>query len=321
MKTGPMAGWSASTRPMRKRERPSTTSCATRFVNTTRVIRSRSASSPEVVMNQLVWAVRSLSRAPMAAMASVLTLALAIGANTAIFSVVYGVLLRPLPFADPSALVQFTAVAQPDGRRNGVAAPEIADWIEHLHRTASIAAYGISPFTISGEGDAEALRGAVVSGRFFQLLAVNFSVGRPLAAADNDTPMVVLSDALWRRRFGARTDIVGRRVTLNAKPYTVVGVAPRQFRFPADDLDLWTPLGFATSVAPPQWKMRGYRAFSLIGRLPSGVALAQVKEDAQQTARWLAQTYPRFNKDVTVEVEPLRDRISAPARPALLMLL
>ena len=272
-------------------------------------------------MKPLIRAVRSLSRAPLAATASVLTLALAIGANTAIFSVVYGVLLRPLPFADPSALVQFTSVAQPDGRRNGVSAPEIADWIEHLHRTASIAAYGISPFTISGEGDAEALRGAVVSGGFFQLLAVNVSVGRALAATDNDAAVVVLSDALWRRRFGARSDMVGRRVTLNAQPYTVVGIAPRQFRFPADDLDLWTPLGFAVSVAPPQWKMRGYRAFSLIGRLPSGVTLPQVKEEAQQTARWLAQTYPRFNQDVTVEVEPLRDRISAPARPALLMLL
>src|SRR3954471_4563842 len=181
------------------------------------------------MMTHLVWAVRSLSRAPLAAIASIVTLALAIGANTAIFSVVYGVLLRPLPFGDPSALVQFTSVLQPDGRRTGVAAPEIADWLEQLDRSAAIAAYGISPFTISGDGDAEALRGAVVSNGFFQLLAINFSVGRPLAAADNDTPVVVLSDALWRRRFGARTDIVGRRVTLNTQPYTVVGIAPRWF--------------------------------------------------------------------------------------------
>jgi putative ABC transport system permease protein len=272
-------------------------------------------------MPHLVRAVRSLSRAPLGAMASVLTLALAIGVNTAIFSVVYGVLLRPLPFGEPSTLVQFTSVVQPDGRRTGVAAPEIADWVEHLERTASIAAYGVSPFTISGDGDAEALRGAVVSAGLFQLLGVNLTVGRALAAADNDAALVVLSDGLWRRRFGARIDIVGRRVILNAQPYTVVGIAPPRFRFPADDVDLWTPLGFAVSVAPPQWQMRGYRAFSLIGRLTSGATLAQAKEDARQTSRWLAQTYPRFNNDVAVDVEPLRDAISAPARPALLMLL
>lgn len=272
-------------------------------------------------MKHLVLAVRSLSRTPLATMAAVLTLALAIGANTAIFSVVYGVLMRPLPFSDPSALVQFTSRVQPDGRRTGFGAPEVPDWTERLGRTASIAGYGVSPFTISGEGDAEALRGAVVSDGFFHLFALNFSVGRPLMPEDNDTPVVVLSDAVWQRRFGGRADVVGQRVTLNSRPYTVVGVAPKGFRFPADDLDLWTPLGFATSVAPPQWKMRGYRAFSLIGRLKPGVTLAQAKDDAQSTARWLAEIYPRFSKDVAVDVEPLRERISAPARPALLMLL
>src|SRR3954471_23422587 len=178
------------------------------------------------MMTHLVWAVRSLSRAPLAAIASIVTLALAIGANTAIFSVVYGVLLRPLPFGDPSALVQFTSVLQPDGRRTGVAAPEIADWLEQLDRSAAIAAYGISPFTISGDGDAEALRGAAVSDGFFDLLAVDVTTGRALGRTDTDAPVVVLSDAIWRRRFGGRADVVGRRVTLNTRPYTIVGIAP-----------------------------------------------------------------------------------------------
>src|SRR5207247_1057232 len=109
----------------------------------------------------LVLAFHFLSRTPLATLAAVLTLALAIGANTAIFSVVYGVLLRPLPFADPSALVQLTSHVQADGRRTGFAAPEVVDWAVRLERTACIAGYGVSPFTISGQGDAEALRGAV----------------------------------------------------------------------------------------------------------------------------------------------------------------
>ena len=272
-------------------------------------------------MRHVAWAVRSLTRTPLATAASLVTLALAIGANTAIFSVVYGVLMRPLPFRDPSALVQFTAITQPDGRRSGFAAPEAADWSERLGRTVSVAAYGISPFTITGDGDAEALRGAAVSAGFFDVLAPTFSTGRPLGWADEDTPVVVLSDGIWHRRFAARADIVGQRVTLNARPYTVIGVAPRGFHFPADDLDLWTPLGYATSVAPPQWKMRGYRAFSIVGRLTPGVTLAQAKDAARSTARWLAETYPRFSKDLTVDVEPLREQIAASARPALLLLL
>src|SRR5258707_8011166 len=103
-------------------------------------------------MKHLALAGRSLSRTPLPTMAAVLTLALAIGANTAIFSVVYGVLFRPLPFGDPSALVQFTSRVHPDGRRTGFGAPEVPDWAERLGRSTSIAGYGVSPFTISGDG-------------------------------------------------------------------------------------------------------------------------------------------------------------------------
>jgi putative ABC transport system permease protein len=272
-------------------------------------------------MTHLGAAIRSLAHTPLTTMASVVTLALAIGANTAIFSVVYGVLLRPLPFRDPARLVQLTAVTQPGARRTGFAAPELPDWDEHLERSASVALFAVNAFTVTGDGDAETLRGAVVSGGFFDLFGLSFATGRALAASDDGTPVVVLSDGLWRQRFGARTGIVGSLVTLNARPYTVVGVAPNGFRFPADGVDLWTPLGFATSVAPPQWKMRGYRAFSMVGRLRAGVTMSQAGDDARLTARWLSDAYPRFNNDVTVDVEPLKERIAAPARPALVLLL
>ena len=272
-------------------------------------------------MTHFALAARSLIRTPLTTLASVVTLALAIGANTAIFSAVYGVLIRPLPFVDPSTLVQFTSVTQPNARRTGFAAPELPEWTERLQRSAAVALYSVSPFTVTGDGDAETVRGAVVSGGFFDLFALNFVVGRPLVSHDNDAAVVVLSEGIWQRRFGSRADIVGRQVTFNTRPYTVVGIAPRGFRFPADDVELWTPLGFATSVAPPQWKMRGYRAFSMLGRLKPGVTIGQAESDAASTARWLADTYPRFSKDVTVMLEPLRERISASVRPALLMLL
>lgn len=265
-------------------------------------------------------AIRALWKTPVVTLASILTLALAIGANTAIFSVVYGVLARPLPFTSPATLVQFSAIGDGNGRRLNFSAPELADWQEQLAGGATIAQFATSQFTMMGRGDAEAIRGAVVSERFFTLLDAPFTVGRPLQPQDDRTPRVVLSDALWRRRFGARPDAVGGTVTLDGRPYEIVGVAPVGFRFPSAAIDVWTPLGFATSVAPPQWKMRGYRAFTMFGRLKPGVTLARVRDDASTTARSLAGRYPRFSGGVAVQVEDLQKQLTAPVRPALLML-
>jgi putative ABC transport system permease protein len=168
--------------------------------------------------------------------------------------------------------------------------------------------------------DTTTVRAAIVSAHFFDVLRPRLALGRPLGPGDDDAALAVVSDRLWRTRLGARGDIVGGRVTLNGWPYAVIGVAAPQFHFPADDIDVWVPLGFAASSAPPRWKMRGFRAFSMIGRLRAGVGARQATDDATQTARWLEQTYPRFNERMSVSVTPLAARLTAAVRPALLML-
>jgi putative ABC transport system permease protein len=265
-------------------------------------------------------AARVVWRTPLTTLASVLTLALATGATTAIFSVVYGVLARRLPFADPGALVQFTAMDSADRRPTNFSLPEFADWQARTQVFTGLAMFAMNPFTMSGDGDATAIRGAVVSDRFFDVLGVPFAIGRPLQPGDDRTPVAVVSHGLWRRQLGARGDVVGSRVTLNGQPYTIVGVAPPALRFPADDVDAWIPVGFAASVGPSQWKMRGFRAFSMVGRLKPGTTIAQARDDASGTAAWLAQAFPRFSDRMGVEIVPLRAHLTARVRPALLML-
>ncbi len=262
---------------------------------------------------------RSLLRTPAITVASIAALAIALGATTAIFSVLYGVVLRPLPFRDPTALVQINARAE-DGRLLGMSQVELADWVSHSSSFESVALYGFNQFTLTGAGDPSLLRGAIVSKQFFSLLSVPTRLGRTLGDEDDGAPHIVLAERTWRGRFGGDPGVIGRAVTLNGKPYTVVGVASDTLRFPAEDIELWTTLGYALTMAPPQWNMRGFRQFSIIARLRPSVTLAAARSDAAQVAASLAETYPRFNAKVGVAVTPLQERLAGRVRPTLVML-
>ncbi len=272
-------------------------------------------------LTHLRSATRTLVRTPALSLASLVTLALGIGANTALFTVVYSVLLRPLPFREPSRLVQLSATRE---SRGGAAVefslPEFADWEARTRSFDGLALFGFNDYSMASDGGAEALRGAVVSGTFFQVLGVGVAAGRPLLPADDRSPTVVISHRLWTRRFHADTRAIGGGITLNGQAYTIVGVASPAFTFPAGGVDLWTPAEYAATTAPPQWRMRGFRAFSIIGRLAGEAGLPQARQDVANVARALALEYPRFSQDTSVSVVGLRDRMTAPVRTALLVL-
>ena len=270
-------------------------------------------------LRSLLRAPRTLVRTPAISIASVVTLAIAMGATTAIFSVVYGVVLRPLPFRDPATLVQVNAQAE-DGRLLGVSQVELDDWLAQSSAFESIAVYTPNHFTLAGFGDPELLRGAVVSKQFFPMLSVQMRLGRGLSDDDDRAAHVVLGESLWRTRFSADRSILGRTISLNGRPYTVIGVAPTSFRFPADDVALWTGLGYALTTAPPQWSMRGFRQFTMVARLRDAQALAAARSEASAIAVWLARTYPRFSTKVGAVVAPLQERLVGSVRQALIML-
>ena len=266
-------------------------------------------------------AVRTLARTPALTIASIVTLALGIGANTALFTVVYGVLLRPLPFRDPDRLVQLNASRQSrGGAPMDFSLPEFQDWQARTRSFDRLALFGFNQYSLATETGAEALRGAVVSGSFFPVLGASLTLGRALSADDDRVPSVVISHRLWTHRFQADPGAIGRSVVRNGQAYTVVGIAPAAFTFPAPDVDLWVPAEFSATLAPPQWRMRGFRAFSIVARLKAGVGLPQARQDVADVARGLVQAYPRFNQDTSATVVPLRDRLTERVRPMLLVL-
>ena len=271
-------------------------------------------------LRSLRRAPRALARTPAISIASIATLAIALGATTAIFSVFYSVVMRPLPFRDPDALIQLNARAE-DGRLLGVSQVELEDWATQMSSFESVALYGFTQFALTGAGDPELLRGAVVSDEFFVLLSAPVQLGRGLTADDDAAPNVVISDALWRVRFGGDPAVVGQSVRLNGQPYTIVGVAAATLRYPADDVAVWTGLRYARTSAPPQWRMRGFRQFSMIARLHDPAAIGTAQHEADDVARSLARAYPRFNDKVGAVLTPLRARLTDAVRRPLTLLL
>jgi putative ABC transport system permease protein len=275
------------------------------------------------------YSARVLSRSRGFATIGILTLALGIGADTAIFSVVRGVLLRPLPYADPERLVAVQSVIR--GTPTAVSPPDFVDWRAQTHAFSSLAAFFVSTTNLTGSGDAERLTQARVSSNFFDLIGMQPALGRGFRPGEDrvDAPRVaVLSDGLWRRRFGADTSIIGRTIILDDSPTMVIGVAPPQLILPADDhavarqdqwVDLWLTTRFSPrDVAPSS---RGARWIEVIGRLAPGAALETARAEMRTIAARLATADPRHDDGVTTLVVPLREELVGGMRTPLLVLL
>ena len=288
-------------------------------------------------MTDLKNAARSLRGEPSLTLVAIVVLTLGIGASTAIFSVVDAVVLRSLPFDDAERLVavgerrprSLTAQAPSDPAALAPVAPQnFVDWAARQQVFTSFAAFAYGGFTLHGPGaEPEALRAMRVTAQFFDVLRAVPAAGRTFTAeneVDGRHRIAVLSDAFWRRRFGADPRAIGRTIALDGVPYEVAGVMDARFTYPliaARPTDVWVPY-----VAPPDERTRvsGSRSYYLqaIGRLKPGVSIAQAQAQMTQIAAALEQTHPVWNKDHRIGVRPLNDHlVGANTKSWMLLLL
>lgn len=268
----------------------------------------------------LRYAVRGFARTPAFALAVVLTLALGIGANAALFSVVYGVLLRPLPYREADRLVLVQREQTMAGARRPVPVTffepgALETWTRGMPSLEAAALYSIEVAALSAAGGSELLDSAVVSGSFFSTLSGPVAVGRPLEAADETTASVVVSDRLARRLFTDPASALGRPLTLTSQSYVVVGVADAAFQFPSADTDVWMPATFVRSANP---RCCGFR---FVGRLAPAASLDMATLEAEGLTRAQAASNPDAPPDVRVTVVGLHDQSVAQVRPAILVLM
>ncbi len=263
-------------------------------------------------------AVRRLARTPGFSLVAVATLALGVGANTAIFSVVNAALIRPLPFPKADDIVRIYSPSSQGG--STVSPPDFTDWRRGATSLSGMAATNQTSSAITNSGVTEEIDGALVTGDFFRIMAVRPALGRTLDSTDTQsagTNTVVLSDSIWRRLFAADPAVLGRSVRLDDVPYTVVGVMARGFSYPGGS-EYWTPLAFSERDLATQ---RGAHYLDVVGRLRSGVSLERARTDLTTIWTRLAEQYP--DKDVVTggAVVTLRTSLVGDSRPALLILL
>ncbi|HKM89283.1 MAG TPA: ABC transporter permease, partial [Candidatus Acidoferrales bacterium] len=272
---------------------------------------------------------RAMAKSPGFTFVAMLTLAVGIGANTAIFSVVNAVLLRALPYPDSQRLVALWGVNDRTGdSRRALSYPDFEDFRAQSRTLESAAVYNDDTATLTGIGEPLHLHNGVVSAALFHVLGVSPQLGRRfLPEEDNPgTRVTILSDRLWRERFGADPAILGRALTLNGHSYTVVGVLPPAFQFPleSDPEDLWTTMAVyrvSEDSDKPMTEQRGAHWLQGIARLKPGVPLAQVNAELASIGAALAKQYPDTNKHLSLRAEPALDALVGDARPAMWILL
>lgn len=283
----------------------------------------------ESLLQDLRYGFRMLAKSPGFSLIAILTLALGIGANTAMFSVVNGVLLNPLPFHDSNQLVSLFEEI-PNFKNGSISYPNFVDWRKMNRTFVAMAAYRSSGFNLSGSGEPERLHGEMISAGFFEILGVNPLLGRTFTADEDRlgaNPTAMISEALWKRKFGASRDILGQRLILNGVGRTVVGVVPASFHLHIQNFqrgeplnDVYVPVG---EYNEPQfyngrgsgWGMDG------IGRLKPGVTLEQARADMDRVSRELAIAYPDVDSGRKAYLISLKEEIVGNTRPVLLVLL
>ena len=272
------------------------------------------------LFQDLKFGLRMLAKNPGFTTVAVLTLALGIGANTAIFSVVNAVLLRPLPYRDPGRLVALWETYQ-KFPKVWASAPNLYDWRNQSHVFEQIAAYRVRKgFNLAGQGEPQWIQGTFATANLFPMLGVKPDLGRaftPSADQPGAAPEVVLSHALWMSVFHSSRAVIGRVISLNGKGYTVIGVMPAGFRFPKW-AEFWLPFG---QMGKGELASRVYHPLNVIARLKAGVTLQQSQSDMDVIAGRLQQQYPNTNKGWGVRVISLGDQLIGNSRRALWILL
>lgn len=273
----------------------------------------------DTLRQDLAYALRRLLMAPAFTFVAIATLALGIGANSAIFSIVYAVLLRPLPFPEPERLVQLYQVSE--GRNVAYFSPQnFLDTQAEAKSFENIAAVDGGGVTLTGRGAPAVLNGAEVSASFFRVFRVTPDLGRVIGEDENEpdkATVVVLGHALWQSRFGGDPKIIGQSIRLDSRVFTVVGVAPKDFSFP-DDTELWMPLAYDSVF---RTHSRGAWYVRVFGRLNPGVPLTAAMEETKAIALRLAKAHPDANEGLGGTTRPLREAMVGDSRSALYLLL
>ena len=261
-------------------------------------------------MSDIRYAIRTLLRTPGFTVVATLTLALGIGATTAIFSVVNAVLLRPLPYSDPDRLVM---------TRGSLA--DLRDLDAANHSFDGMAFWASNVYNLRVGDDSEQVVAGQVTRNLLPLLGVQPLIGRNFTEEDDRQDTVILGYGLWQSRFAGDPQIIGKSINLSGTAYTVIGITPVWFRFPTATFQLWAPLSMIDRKAPEQAKNRAFRIFSAIARLKPDVTLTQAQSEVRSFSERLAREYPATNEGVTYEVQRLSEQLVQNARPVLRVLL
>ncbi len=273
------------------------------------------------ILQDLKYGIRILARNPGFAAVAILTLGLGIGANTAIFTVVNGVLLRPLPFRDPARIVLVLEKNSSFPSLVSTSYENYKDWRDQSRSFASLEASCAANMTLTGNGDPERLPAARVTAGLFSLLGVTPVAGRSFLAEENrpdGPPVAMISYSLWQRRFGGSPDWLGKTIELDSEPYTLVGVLPPRFLYLLPT-DVFVPFEPWAKTLPDD--RNWHPGIVPVGRLKPGASLEQARVEMKTITRRLEKQYPDYNAGVSADVFPLQDRLVRNIRPALLVLL
>jgi predicted permease len=280
-------------------------------------------ASLERLVQDLRYGLRMLTKSPGFAAVAILTLALGIGANTALFSVVNGVLLKPLPYPHPEQLV-WLAESKPNFATGSISFPNFRDWQKDNRTFSGMAVYRYYNFNILGLGDAEQVSARFITSDFFSVLGVNPVIGRTFAPGEDDigrSPIVMISEGLWKRKFNSSRDVLGKNINLDGSGYIIVGVTPASFDFSGlfRDVDIYAPLGQWTNpLLPNRGAGLGIHG---VGRLKPGVTIEQARADMGGISSNLAAAYPDTNKGIGAALRPLKGTMVGDVRVLLLVLL
>ena len=278
----------------------------------------------EGLLQDLGYGFRVLRRSPVFAMVAVLTLALGIGANTAIFSIFNAVLLSPLPYPHPEQLVAMGA-SKPNFQNGSISYPNFRDWQKDNRTFQSMAVFRATDYSLTGMGDAEEIPAQLVSSDLFPMLDVRPALGRGFAAGEDEVgaaPVAMISAGLWQRKFGSSPDALGKNITLDGRGYTVVGIIPASFSLNINMLhpaDVYLPIGqWSNNLLMDRGAGLGIHG---MGRLKPGTTLQQARADMERVTQNLAAAYPQKDHGIGCHIVPMKDAVVGRIRPILMILL
>jgi predicted permease len=278
----------------------------------------------ETLFQDIRFGVRQLRRNPGFTIVAVLTLALGIGANTAIFSVVNGVLLEPLPYWRPNRLVALYS-RDANFKESSISYPNFLDWVRDNHSFSALAAYRPDGLVLTGTREPERVPAEMISASFFAMLGVRPVIGRTFTPQEDHvgaSPVVLISSGFWKRKFGGSPNVLGKPIILSGTAYTIVGVIPSSFHYSGNNFqrsDVYVPIG---QWNDPTFRDRGSgMGTDAVGRLKPGVTFAQARADMDALGRHLAETYPVADKGTGITLVPLKRNVVGRVQPYLLVLL